>query len=112
MAEPKRKAGNPNFQKGMKAQEGVGRTKGSVNKYTALARELMSNKSPEIVEEVLEKAMEGDVHCLKMCVDRLLTVHKAVDTTRTKAAAQVIIKASSLDNIQPQLVGTTEDELS
>ena len=111
MAESKRKAGNPNFTKGMKPLEGVGRPKGSVNKYTALARELMSNKSPEIVEKVIEKAMDGDVHCLKMCLDRILPVHKAVDSTRTKADAQVIINVSSLDNIQQQLDVTPEGEL-
>ena len=111
MAESKRKAGNPNFPKGMKPLEGVGRPKGSVNKYTALARELMSNKSPEIVEKVIEKAMEGDVHCLKMCLDRILPVHKAVDSTRTKADAQVIINVSSLDNIQQQLDVIPEGEL-
>ena len=111
MAESKRKAGNPNFAKGMKPLEGVGRPKGSVNKYTALARELMSNKSPEIVEKVIEKAMDGDVHCLKMCLDRILPVHKAVDSTRTKADAQVIINVSSLDNIQQQLDVTPESEL-
>ncbi len=111
MAESKRKAGNPNFHKGMKAAECVGRPKGSVNKYTALARELMSNKSPEIVQKVIEKAMDGDVHCLKMCLDRILPVHKAVDSTRTKADAQVIINVSSLDNIQQQLDVTPEGEL-
>jgi len=111
MAEPKRKVGNPNFHKGMKAPEGVGRPKGSVNKYTVLARELMSNKSPEIVQKVIEKAMDGDVHCLKMCLDRILPVHKAVDSTRTKADAQVIINVSSLDNIQQQLDVTPEGEL-
>jgi hypothetical protein len=111
MAESKRKAGNPNFAKGMKPLEGVGRPKGSVNKYTALARELMSNKSPEIVEKVIEKAMDGDVHCLKMCLDRILPVHKAVDSTRTKADAQVIINVSSLDNIQQQLDVIPEGEL-
>jgi hypothetical protein len=111
MAESKRKAGNPNFAKGMKPLEGVGRPKGSVNKYTALARELMSNKSPEIVQKVIEKAMDGDVHCLKMCLDRILPVHKAVDSTRTKADAQVIINVSSLDNIQQQLDVIPEGEL-
>ena len=111
MAESKRKAGNPNFAKGMKPLEGVGRPKGSVNKYTALARELMSNKSPEIVQKVIEKAMDGDVHCLKMCLDRILPVHKAVDSTRTKADAQVIINVSSLDNIQQQLDVTPEGKL-
>ena len=80
-------------------------------KRQALARELMSNKSPEIVEKVIEKAMDGDVHCLKMCLDRILPVHKAVDSTRTKADAQVIINVSSLDNIQQQLDVTPEGKL-
>ena len=111
MAEPKRKAGNPNFHKGMKPLNPAGRTKGSVNKYAALSRELMSTKSPEIVAKVLEKALEGDVHCLKMCLDRILPVHKAVDSTRTKADAQVIINVSSLESIQQQLDVTPEGEL-
>jgi hypothetical protein len=111
MAEPKKKRGNPNLYKGMQPLNPNGRPKGSVNKYTALARELMSNKSPEIVEKVIEKAMEGDVHCLKMCLDRILPVHKAVDSTRTKADAQVIINVSSLDSIQQQLDITPEGEL-
>jgi len=48
---------------------------------------------------------------LKMCLDRILPVHKAVDSTRTKADAQVIINVSSLDNIQQQLDVTPEGEL-
>ena len=59
MAEPKKKRGNPNFHKGMKPLNPAGRTKGSVNKYAALSRELMSTKSPEIVAKVLEKGIRG-----------------------------------------------------
>ena len=95
----------------MKPLNPTGRPKGSVNKYTALARELMSEKSPEIVNKVISKAMEGDVHCLKMCLDRILPVHKAIDSTRTKSDAQVIINVSSLDSIQQQLNVTPEAEL-
>ena len=111
MAESKKKRGNPNFSKGMKPLNPAGRPKGSVNKYTALARELMSEKSPEIVDKVISKAMEGDVHCLKMCLDRILPVQKAIDSTRTKSDAQVIINVSSLDSIQQQLNVTPESEL-
>ena len=111
MAEPKKKRGNPNFHKGMKALNPAGRTKGSVNKFTALARELMSNKSPEIVAKVIEKAMEGDVNCLKMCLDRILPVHKAVDSSRTKADAQVIINVASIESIKQQIGSTPEAEL-
>ena len=111
MAESKKKRGNPNFSKGMKPLNPAGRPKGSVNKYTALARELMSSKSPEIVDKVISKAMEGDVHCLKMCLDRILPVQKAIDSTRTKADAQVIINVSSLDSIQQHIDATPEGEL-
>ena len=109
MSEPKKKRGNPNFHKGMKPLNPVGRTKGSVNKYAALSRELMSTKSPEIVAKVLEKALEGDVNCLKMCLDRILPVHKAVDSSRTKADAQVIINVASIESIK-QKIGSTPDE--
>ena len=111
MAEPKKKRGNPNFHKGMKPLNPVGRTKGSVNKYAALSRELMSTKSPEIVAKVLEKALEGDVNCLKMCLDRILPVHKAVDSSRTKADAQVIINVSSIESIKQQIGSTPDEEL-
>ena len=71
MQKPK---GNPALVKGMTSLNPAGRPKGSVNKYTALARELMSEKSGEIVQKVIDKAMDGDVHCLKMCMDRVLPV--------------------------------------
>jgi len=111
MAESKKKRGNPSFKKGMMSLNPAGRPKGSVNKYTALARELMSSKSPEIVDKVISKAMEGDVHCLKMCLDRILPVQKAIDSTRTKSDAQVIINVSSLDSIKSHIDAIPEGEL-
>ena len=58
-----------------------GRTKGSLNKFTKLSRELMSNKGPEIVQKVIDLALEGDRHCLKMCMDRIIPTSKAVEIT-------------------------------
>jgi hypothetical protein len=77
----KRKPGNPNFFKGMKPLNPEGRPKGSLNKYTKLSRELMSTKGPEIVNKVIELALEGDRHCLKMCMDRIIPTSKAVEIT-------------------------------
>ena len=111
MAEPKKKQGNPALVKGMKPLNPAGRPKGSVNKYTALARELMSSKSPEIVDRVIQKALEGDVHCLKMCLDRILPVQKAIDSTRTKADAQVIINVASIESIKQKASEYEEAEL-
>ena len=99
------------MKKGMVSLNPAGRPKGTVNKYTALARELMSDKSPEIVEKVISKALEGDVHCLKMCLDRILPVHKAVDPNRMKNDAQVIINVSSIESIQKQIGNTPKEKL-
>jgi len=95
-----KRKGNPALVKGMASLNPAGRPKGSVGKYTALARELMSEKSTEIVQKVIDKAMEGDVHCLKMCMDRILPVQKAVDSNRAKNDAQVIINVASIDSIE------------
>jgi len=57
----------------------AGRPKGSVNKYTELSRELLSENGVLIVSKVIEKAMDGDVACLKMCMDRIIPAHKAVE---------------------------------
>ncbi len=77
----KKPRGNPNFYKGMKPLNPSGRPKGSLNKYTQLSRELMSSKGPEIVNKVVELALEGDRHCLKMCMDRIIPTSKAVEIT-------------------------------
>ena len=75
----KKPRGNPNFYKGMPSLNPKGRTKGSINKFTKLSRELMSSKGPEIEDKVIELALEGDRHCLKMCLDRIIPVSKAVE---------------------------------
>ena len=110
MSEKKPK-GNPAFHKGMKPLNPTGRPKGSENKYTMLAREVMSAKAPEIVNKVIEKALEGDPHALKMCMDRILPVHKAIDPNRVKNDAQVIINVASLDSIQQSIDVTPDDDL-
>jgi len=56
-----------------------GRPKGALNKYTELSRELLSENGVMIVQKVIEKAMDGDVACLKMCMDRIIPAHKAVE---------------------------------
>ena len=111
MSEKKKKKGNPALYKGMKPLNPAGRPKGSENKYTALARALMSENAEAIVATVLEKAKDGDVHCLKMCMDRILPVHKAVDPNRAKSDAQVIINVASIESIQKKAKEYDEAEL-
>jgi hypothetical protein len=87
--------GNPILKKGVVLNP-KGRPKGSVNKYTALSRELMSTKGPEIVEKVIEMALEGDRTCLKMCMDRILPTHKAVELRAGNDKGNVIINVGGL----------------
>jgi len=101
---------NPNWKKGVSANP-AGRPKGCVSKYTALSRELMSERGPAIVQKVIEMAMEGDVHCLKMCIDRILPVHKAVDSNKSKQQSQVIINVGASDSIKAQIAGVPPAKL-
>jgi hypothetical protein len=81
--------GNPN-----------GRPKGSVNKYTQLARELLSSRGEEIVAVVIDKALKGDVHCLKMCMDRIVPAQKAVEIKHTKSEDGLIINIGTSAQIE------------
>ena len=88
--------GNPALVKGVTLNPN-GRPKGSVNKYTALSRELMSTKGPEIVEKVIEMALEGDRTCLKMCMDRILPTTKAVELRSSEGKGDIIINVGGLE---------------
>ena len=99
------------MKKGMVSLNPAGRPKGSVNKYTALARELMSDKSPEIVEKVISKALEGDVHCLKMCMDRIVPTTKAVEISHRKHEGGIVINVSTAEQIKEQAKVTKPKQL-
>ena len=88
--------GNPALKKGVVLNP-KGRPKGSVNKYTALSRELMSTKGPENVQKVIDMAMEGDRTCLKMCMDRILPTTKAVELRANEDKGNVIINIGGLE---------------
>jgi hypothetical protein len=95
-----KKRGNPNLYKGMPSPFPLGRPKGSVNKFTKLSRELMSNKGPEIVNKVIELALEGDRHCLKMCMDRIIPTSKAVEITHDHQDLGINIIVESVKAIE------------
>ncbi len=100
--EVKKKRGNPNFRKGMKPLNPEGRPKGSLNKFTKLSRELMSSKGPEIVNKVIELALEGDRHCLKMCMDRIIPTTKAVEITTEHKDLGINIIIDSVKAVEKQ----------
>jgi hypothetical protein len=107
-----KRRGNPLWVKGHKeVNHAVGRPKGSKNKYSLLAREMMTERGPDIVQKVVDMAMDGDVHCLKMCIDRILPVHKAVDSNRTKQDSKIIINVGASTSITEKIADTDPTSL-
>ena len=96
----KKKRGNPNLYKGMPPLNPEGRKKGSLNKFTKLSRGLMSNTGPEIVQKVIDMALEGDRHCLKMCMDRIIPTTKAVEITHDHQELGINIIVESVKAIE------------
>ena len=104
--------GSPNLYKGMKSLNPEGRPKGSVNKFTALSRELMSNKGPEIVQKVIDLALEGDRTCLKMCMDRIIPTTKAVEFRSSEDKGNVIINVGGLEAKKIEIEEKDKKELT
>ena len=108
----KKNKGSPNLYKGMKSLNPNGRPKGSVNKYTALSRELMSNRGPEIVQKVIDLALEGDRTCLKMCMDRILPTTKSVEFRSGEDKGNVIINVGGLEAKKIEIEEKDQRELT
>ena len=108
----KKNKGSPNLYKGMKSLNPNGRPKGSVNKYTALSRELMSNRGPEIVQKVIDLALEGDRTCLKMCMDRIIPTTKSVEFRSGEDKGNVIINVGGLEAKKIEIEEKDQKELT
>jgi hypothetical protein len=108
----KKNKGSPNLYKGMKSLNPNGRPKGSVNKYTALSRKLMSDRGPEIVQKVIDLALEGDRTCLKMCMDRILPTTKSVEFRSGEDKGNVIINVGGLEAKKIEIEEKDQRELT
>lgn len=98
----KNNKGNPALYKGMAPLNPEGRPKGSMNKWTILSRELLTERGPEIVQVIIDRALKGDVHCLKMCIDRIVPQTKAVEINHRKHEGGVIINVVPTEQIIEQ----------
>ena len=61
----KGKSGNPN-----------GKPKGAVNKTTAIAQSLLEGEAETLVGKVVQLALDGDLTCLRMCLERLVPIRR------------------------------------
>ena len=53
---------------------GRGRPRGSRNKTTLLAQEMLQSQAPAVVNKCLELALEGDAVALRLCLERVAPV--------------------------------------
>ena len=106
--ESNRKRGNPLMQKGEKSLNPNGRPKGSLNKYTALSRELLGSRAEEIVQVIITRALRGDVHCLKMCMDRIIPLQKPFGSYAGEESSKIIINVGT----QSQITSSAEKVVS
>ena len=102
------------FKKGTSGNP-AGRPKGALNKYTELSRELLSENGMMIVQKVIDKAMDGDVACLKMCMDRIVPAHKAIEVKHENQDMAINIVVESITNAATkaitQQVGIVDAEI-
>ena len=103
--------GNPKLYKGMEPLNPNGRPKGSMNKWTILSRELLTERGPEIVQVIIDRALKGDVHCLKMCIDRIVPQTKAVEINHKKDDGGIIINVGTTEQIEEQAKKTKPKQI-
>jgi len=66
---------------------GRGRPKGSRNKATMVAQQLLDQHSEPIVRKCIIEAMHGNVHALKLCMERLTPARREHTYTAETAAS-------------------------
>jgi hypothetical protein len=87
-----RRAGGRPFQKGQSGNP-KGRPRGSRNRKTLLAQQLLDDEAGALVRKVLEMALAGDPAAMKLCIDRVVAPRRerAVEIAlpRLKTAADL-----------------------
>ena len=99
---PKGRSGNPK-----------GRPVGARNAATVIAAQLLDGEVEEIIRKVIKKAKQGDVICLRLCLDRLVpprrdrpvyfaipVLNSADDASKAMAAITVAVACGELTPIE------------
>jgi F0F1-type ATP synthase gamma subunit len=96
------------FQKGQSGNP-AGRPRGIVNRATALAQNLLSERAEGIARKVIELAEEGDMAAIRVCMERLVPpikhqpvavelppLERAVDSVEAMASIAAAVAAGDL----------------
>ena len=69
-----------------------------------IARQMLEDKSPLIMQKVIAMGLDGDTTCLEMLVDRILPTHKAVDAKQTKTDYAININVGTLEQLPSEVI--------
>ncbi len=80
------------FQKGQSGNP-AGKPKGTRNRTTVIAQHLFDGEAEALVRKVVELALEGDLSCLRICLERLVPPKKdapiEIDLPQIRAVADI-----------------------
>jgi hypothetical protein len=86
----------------------AGRRRGALNEATRLAKALLDEAAPSLIEKVIEKALAGDAVAMRFCLARLLAPrrHSSVefdlpplDTAKDAASAISAVGKAAADGV-------------
>src|ERR1039457_162803 len=72
---PLKRTSKGQFKKGSSGNP-AGRPQGSRNKATLACEQLLDGKSEQLTAKLLEMALEGNIHAMRMCMDRTVPPRK------------------------------------
>ena len=109
------------FQKGQSGNP-AGRPRGIVNRATALAQNLLSERAEWIARKVIELAEEGDMAAIRVCMDRLVPpikqqpvavelppIEKPADSVEAVASIAAAVAAGDLTAAEAALLAKVVD---
>jgi|SRR5208337_107310 len=111
------------FQRGRPFKKGrsgnpKGRPKGSRNKTTLIAQALLHGQAEALVKKAVQLALEGDLTCLRICLERLVPLKKdaliEIDLPDISAVADIpklfaVLTAKLREGITPSEARTVMD---
>ena len=104
---PKKPRGRP-FQRG-----NPGRPRGSKNRTTRLLEQLMAREGDKLTRKAVDLALDGNVKCIEMCLDRLIPrrIGRPVNFTlpAVNGAKDVVVAMAAITNAVNDGSLTTEE---
>ena len=81
---------------------GRGRPRGSRNKTTVMAQELLDSHAEPLVRKCMVMAMQGDVKALQLCLDRILPARRELPVRIGKVSTRTAAELANASELVTQ----------